>query len=306
MVDVTVDIVNVDDEAHRRDDGPMLVDQGAAPFRLALLELADVDSVIDDVLIDIVAAPVTVNHRASAPTEGVTQFSFADLVNELVLYEHDGNETATDSFDFSVVDPSGNTLTDLTFNIQILPLNDANNDFAATDEDTPIEIDVLQNDFDDGNGISLTNLNTDETRGVALISGAMVSYDPSGQFDELAPGETAVDRFSYSTLDSDGNEGTATVEVTILGINDAAVAVDDTVTTLEEVAVSINVLQNDIDPDGEVSAFSGIAETPITTTNVFFDDFEGSSGASLQWSDAGVESLAGFSRTIPFNGRTKR
>ena len=46
------------------------------------------------------------------------------------------------------------------------------------------------------------------------------SYDPNGQFNDLAAGETATDSFTYTATDSAGATDTATVTVTINGAND--------------------------------------------------------------------------------------
>ena len=66
----------------------------------------------------------------------------------------------------------------------------------------------------------------------ALPSGALLTmnangtfdYDPNGQFESLAVGQTASDTFTYTIDDGRGqpnSTGTATVTVTINGINDA-------------------------------------------------------------------------------------
>jgi hypothetical protein len=52
-------------------------------------------------------------------------------------------------------------------------------------------------------------------------------------------------------LDGNGGTDTATVTVTVGPVNDAPVANDDVATTNEDVAVSIQVLANDTDPDGD-------------------------------------------------------
>ena len=59
-------------------------------------------------------------------------------------------------------------------------------------------------------------------------------YDPDDQFENLGVGEIATDSFSYTIADSNGATDTATVTITIEGVNDAPVAVDDDFTTDEE------------------------------------------------------------------------
>ena len=77
-------------------------------------------------------------------------------------------------------------------------------------------------------------------------------YNPNGQFNSLAVGESAVDTFSYTITDGNGGVDTAVVIVTITGVNDAPTANDDSgaaYTTDEETAFTTgNVLANDTDP----------------------------------------------------------
>ena len=85
---------------------------------------------------------------------------------------------------------------------------------------------------------------------VGLEDGA-VAYDIGARFQELAAGETLQDSFSYTVTDAMGETSTATVNVQIVGVNDAAVAVADTAAVNEDdaAAVSGNVLANDSDVD---------------------------------------------------------
>ncbi|MBS0126805.1 Ig-like domain-containing protein [Thetidibacter halocola] len=54
-------------------------------------------------------------------------------------------------------------------------------------------------------------------------------YDPSGQFEYLAEGETAIDTFTYTVNDGRGGVTTATVTVIIEGRNDLDTPVTDTI-----------------------------------------------------------------------------
>ncbi len=59
------------------------------------------------------------------------------------------------------------------------------------------------------------------------------------------------DSFTYTVGDGNGGSATATVTVTVTGVNDGPVAVDDAATTAEDTAVSVTVLTNDTDLDGD-------------------------------------------------------
>ena len=102
---------------------------------------------------------------------------------------------------------------------------------------------VLSNDTDPDTGETAT-LTVSEVNGIPMNvgqeillspSGATLTlntdgtleYDPSGQFDSLAGGASGDDTFNYTI--SDGNTGvdSATVTITINGVNDRPDAVDD-------------------------------------------------------------------------------
>ena len=132
--------------------------------------------------------------------------------------------------------------------------NDDNGIGFITDEDTSLTTaNVLANDtdVDAGDVLSVTNLDTTSTVGLVTDNGdGTFSYDPNGQFESLAAGETATDSFSYTVDDGNGGTDTATVTVTINGVNDAPIAMDDTGTTDEDTSfTTANVLVNDTDVD---------------------------------------------------------
>jgi hypothetical protein len=128
-------------------------------------------------------------------------------------------------------------------------------DSAGTDEDTAKAIDVLANDTDvDGDSLTITSVDTTATRGAVTITGggSGVSFDPNGKFEELGAGQFANDSFAYTISDGKGNTATATVALTVTGVDDAPKAVDDSGVELKEndSATHIEVLANDTDVDG--------------------------------------------------------
>ena len=167
----------------------------------------------------------------------------------------DAGATATDVFTYTVSDGRGGTDTAVV-TITINGLNDApaaNDDSAATDEDTPITIsNALDNDNDpNGDSLSVTGVITTGTQGVVTDNGdGTFGYDPNGQFDYLAVGATAADVFTYTVSDGSLTD-TAVVTITINGVNDLPLAVDDTANTEEDMSRVINVRGNDSDVDGD-------------------------------------------------------
>ena len=108
-------------------------------------------------------------------------------------------------------------------------------DAAFTDEDTVATIqtaDLLANDTDvDGDVLTVTGVSATSANGAALTLNpdGTISYDPTGAADiqALGTGETLTDSFTYTISDGHGGSDSATVSLTVLGVNDAPVAVDD-------------------------------------------------------------------------------
>ncbi|MBI2213373.1 MAG: tandem-95 repeat protein, partial [Acidobacteria bacterium] len=152
-----------------------------------------------------------------------------------------------------------------TVKIKINIINEppiATNDVATTDEDTPIGIAVLANDSDpEGATLTVVAVNTAGTLGSVTIGvGGVVNYDPttSAAIQALAAGGSLTDTFSYTISDGAGGLASATVTVTVNGIDDLPVAVNDSATMLEDAsATAIDVLANDTDPDGGTKLVTG-------------------------------------------------
>ncbi|MDZ8104294.1 MAG: Ig-like domain-containing protein [Nostoc sp. DedQUE12a] len=132
-------------------------------------------------------------------------------------------------------------------------------DNATTNEDTAISGNVLANDTDPDTGDTLTvsavNGNTANVgTEIALTSGALLTqnangsfdYNPNGQFESLAVGATASDSFNYTISDGNGGTDTATVTITINGVNDAPTVANIIAdqTTLEDGFFSFTVPAN--------------------------------------------------------------
>ena len=101
----------------------------------------------------------------------------------------------------------------------------AGDDSASTDKNTAIDIPVLANDSDtDGDTLHVASVDTTGTKGSVSINGnGTIHYDPNGQFAGLQQGQTATDTFTYQASDGFHNSGSATVTVTITGLNDPPV-----------------------------------------------------------------------------------
>ncbi len=187
----------------------------------------------------------------------VTQGSHGTVVNNgsNVVYTPNANFHGSDSFTYTISDGHGGTDT-ATVNVTVNSANDppdAVNDTASTNEDTPVPINVLANDTDaDGDTLTVASV-TQGTHGTVANNGSNVSYTPNANFH-------GSDSFTYTISDGHGGTDTATVAVTVSSVNDPPVAVDDTTSTNEDTAVTVNVLANDSDVDGDSLTITSVTQ----------------------------------------------
>ncbi|MDF1739370.1 MAG: VCBS domain-containing protein, partial [Verrucomicrobiales bacterium] len=102
--------------------------------------------------------------------------------------------------------------------------NDSEIDVNYTAPDDSITIVEAQ-----GTALTAGTVTVASDKGASVIVNAdgTFTYDPNGQFEYLALGESTQDTFEYTISDGNGGSSTATVTVTVNGLNDAPVAVDD-------------------------------------------------------------------------------
>jgi len=107
---------------------------------------------------------------------------------------------------------SGTLYYEEAFNITVTNVNDppvAVADNATTPENTPVTIDVLNNDSDiDGDTLTVDSV-TQGTNGSVTNNGSNVTYSPTLGFN-------GTDSFTYTISDGNGGTDTATVTVTVI------------------------------------------------------------------------------------------
>lgn len=207
------------------------------------------------------------------------------------------------SYTFTVTDDFGATATS-TITVTVTGENDGPTaeDFAdATTEDDALNGNLLADsnaqDVDENDVLTITSFQTSSSgivalngaeRSALLDSGALLTVnpdgtytlDPNGEFEGLTTGGSFEETFRFTVSDGNGGAVTQTATVTITGVNDAPVAGDDTATTDQNTAISIDVLFNDSDVDtsfaldidpqidlqpdngGQVSTVSGVSFDP--------------------------------------------
>lgn len=115
-------------------------------------------------------------------------------------------------------------------------------------------LELLANDTDPNpdDVISVVAVGASAVGAAVALANGNVQYDIGNRFQELAAGQTAEDSFTYTISDRLGATASSTVNVTIVGVNDAPVTTADDATPLQEdVALTAvgNVLANDTDVD---------------------------------------------------------
>jgi hypothetical protein len=119
-------------------------------------------------------------------------------------------------------------------------------DAVSARQDAVITVPVTSNDYDpDGEGIVLSSVENGDRGVVEIISATSVIYRP------LA-GSVGRDTFTYTIVDTSGDEATATVVVEMIDAgspNRAPVSVADVASTGVERPVVVEVLLNDVDPE---------------------------------------------------------
>uniref|UniRef100_A0A0G4IAV8 RapA2 cadherin-like domain-containing protein n=1 Tax=Chromera velia CCMP2878 TaxID=1169474 RepID=A0A0G4IAV8_9ALVE len=207
---------------------------------------------------------------------------------------HD-SDTGTDTFAYTVDDGfSGSDTAVVTVTVTgISSTPVAVDDAVTTDENTQTTISVLNNDSDgDSDTLTVTSVDTatHSTKGTVTIDGGSttVTYNPNGQFATLRTGESQTDTFTYTISDGgNGNGGTATATVTVtvtgkcmLGEGmlfdwrnvwhivciSTADAVDDSASTDENSQiVSMTVLSNDVDVEGDTLTVASVDTSTHST-----------------------------------------
>ncbi|TAK79463.1 MAG: tandem-95 repeat protein [Dehalococcoidia bacterium] len=170
-----------------------------------------------------------------------------------VTYTPAANFNGTDTFTYTVSDGHGGTATAIV-TATVTPVNDppvAGDDSATTPEDTAVMVSVLGNDSDvDGDTLSVASVTQGAHGTVAINGDGTVTYTP-------APNFNGTDTFTYTV--SDGfTADEAEVTVTVAPVNDAPVALDDTATTDAGTPVTVPVLTNDTDIDGDMLTVTAV------------------------------------------------
>ncbi|HCM0814618.1 TPA: tandem-95 repeat protein, partial [Vibrio parahaemolyticus] len=166
------------------------------------------------------------------------------IVNGIATITPTADWNGSEALTFTATDPSGESVSQ-TVNFTVAPVADIVADKATVVEDTPTIIKVLGNDTFEGDDqvVSLDTNNGPANGTVSVNPDGSVTYTPNDNYH-------GTDCFTYIVTSGGVSEST-TVSVDVTPVNDAPVAKDDIATTQEDTAVTIDVLPNDSDVDGD-------------------------------------------------------
>ena len=160
-------------------------------------------------------------------------------------------------------------------------------DDVVTDEDTPVDFDVLANDSDpEHSALHLDDSTPSPAHGTATCSSdGHCTYTPNPDFN-------GSDEFGYHSVDASEESTAGTVHITVRPVNDDPVAVTDRMATPRDVPAKVSVLGNDTDVDSDhlhVESAGGGAHGQATCT---------AAGVCTYTPDAGYSGPDSFHYTV--------
>ena len=238
---VTVTVQPVNDFPEAVDDNPVTDEDTSV-----VVSVLSNDTDIDLNVLTIIQISEPANGTAVITNSGTT-----------VTYTPNLNYNGPDSFTYTISDGKGGTDA-ATVSVTVNPVNDppvAGNDSATTDEDTAVTVPVLTKVADvEQDSLSVTNV-SDPANGSATITdaGTTVTYTPGLNYN-------GPDSFTYTISDGNGGTDTATVNITVIPVNDPPVAANDSDSTSQDTAVEISVLDNDTDVDSVTLTVTNVSD----------------------------------------------
>ncbi|MFZ0324951.1 MAG: Ig-like domain-containing protein, partial [Actinomycetes bacterium] len=224
---------------------------------------------------------------------GPSHGSAVDNGDGTFTYTPDADYSGPDSFTYLLCDPS--LACDVaTVDVTVDPVNDppvAVGDTVATNENTDVTVTVLGNDSDVDSVLTTAAGATVSVTGApahgstTVNANGTVTYSPD-------PGYSGPDSFTYQVCDSAGGCDSAVVAVTVNGVNSNPVANDDAGATNEDSNVTVDVLTNDVDPEGQPLAVTSATNGGNGSTTVNAD------GTITYSPDAGWFGVDTFTYTI--------
>ena len=172
----------------------------------------------------------------------------SDGIYPITVMASDGSLSATVSFNWTVT------------NVNRTPVADAAS--ATTEEDTPVQIALVASDLD-SDALTYTIV-LDPAHGTVTLANGVATYTP-------APNYHGPDSFTFRANDGTFDSNVGNVSITVSAANDAPAALEDSAATTEDTALTINVLTNDSDVDGDAPALASVAQPAHGVTSINAD-----------------------------------
>ncbi|MEP5620022.1 MAG: Ig-like domain-containing protein, partial [Gilvibacter sp.] len=249
------------------DDGsPVACDEATVYITIGgILNTTDAYDDINDTYVDLPVSGNVLTNDEDFEGDSQTVVSNTSPSNGSVVVNPDGTYTYTpnpgyvgeDTFEYTIVDDGNPQATDTaTVYIEVLPDSGpeneapiANEDTNTTEVDTPVNGNVIVNDYDpDGDPIVVTGNTTPSNGSVVVNPDGTYTYTPN-------PGFEGEDTFEYTICDNGTPPlcDTALVIITVIpNHQNITVANDDSYNTTPGVAINANVSDNDNDPEGDM------------------------------------------------------
>jgi len=182
------------------------------------------------------------------PAHGTLSGSAPNLV-----YTPEQNYSGPDNFTFKANDGSSDSDT-ATISITVTPVNDppvANDQSVTTAEDTTLTVTLTASDAEND---PLTYMVVgNPSHGVLSGTAPNVTYTPALNFN-------GPDNFTFKANDGRADSNVATISIIVTASNDAPIAVNDSASTVQDTPVTVPILANDSDVDGDA-----LTVTAVTT-----------------------------------------
>lgn len=169
-----------------------------------------------------------------------------DISGDVILYTPASGFSGSDSFTYTIDDGfGGQDSATVTISVEAPGAPPVAEDIeVSTTRTQAVDVDVLASAFlPDGGNLDIASFGQPSDGSVTQV-GNQLRYQP----DQLFYGD---DSFTYTVVDDRGREASATVFVDVAFANQAPVARPDTATTVADQPVTVDVLANDFDPDGD-------------------------------------------------------
>ena len=211
-----------------------------------------------------------------------------------IVFTPDAEFIGEASFSYTVRDSEGEE-NSATVTVTVNAVNAApqpEDDEISTNADTPVTIsssELLANDIDeDVDTLSITSVSNAVNGTVELNAEGEIVFTPDADFI----GEAS---FDYTVQDSEGEENSATVTVTVNAVNAAPQPEDDEISTNADTPVTIEssqLLANDIDEDVDTLSITSVSNAVNGTVEL------NAEGEIIFTPDAEFVGEASFSYTV--------